>query len=200
MVVIAPVLVSDRLRPALSRTLPLVVVIAELTVMSRPQQTTKLPFVAVTAKFTFTSRSASNLSVVVLGVATQLTASLTVMSPLPGVDDGKVVTGGVPATVAVVPVAVLIVTLLVTSKADSLAPVMSPPVGAMMKSAGSITKLPVLPVVAAVVTSALSEISTRAADASIEPPSAPFGALASSVPPTVTSPVFMSPNRLMTPP
>ena len=36
---------------------------------------------------------------VVLGVAVQLTASLTVMSPLPGVAVKRFVTGGVPATV-----------------------------------------------------------------------------------------------------
>ncbi|MCY1171575.1 hypothetical protein D9M73_116890 [compost metagenome] len=129
-----PVLVSEKLRPAFSNMLPLVVVIAARTVMSRPQQITKLPLVAVIAKFTFTSRSASNFSVVVLGDAVQLIASLTVMSPLPVVPELMLVTGGAPATVVVEPVAVLIVTLLVTSSADSVAPEMSPPIGAMVKS------------------------------------------------------------------
>jgi hypothetical protein len=72
-------------RPALNKTLPLTVVIAALTLMSRPQHTTKFPFVAVTALLMFTSRPAVNVSVVVLGAAVQLTASLTLMSPWPGV-------------------------------------------------------------------------------------------------------------------
>ncbi len=75
----------NTLRPALSRTLPLVVVMAAFRLMSRPQQTTKLPFVAVIAAFRFTSRAAFSVSVVVVGAAVQLTASLMLMSPLPGV-------------------------------------------------------------------------------------------------------------------
>ncbi len=72
-------------RPALRRTLPLTVVIVPLALMSRPQHTTKLPLVAVIALFRSTSRSAISFRVVVLGAAVQLTASLTMMSPLPGV-------------------------------------------------------------------------------------------------------------------
>ena len=83
----APTLASEKLRPAFNSMLPLVVVIAALTAMSRPQQMTKLPLVAVTAKFTFTSRSANNFSVVVLDDAVQLIASLTMMSPLPVVEE-----------------------------------------------------------------------------------------------------------------
>src|SRR4029077_5451301 len=84
-VVIAPTGRRKTLRPALNRTLPLVVVIAEPTLISRPQHTTKFPLVAVMAALMFTSRAAFNVNVVVLGVAVQLTASLTVISPLPGV-------------------------------------------------------------------------------------------------------------------
>ena len=69
------------LRPVLNKTLPLTVVMALLTLMSRPQHTTKFPLVAETALFTFTSRMAFNVRVVGFGVAVQLTASFTLMSP-----------------------------------------------------------------------------------------------------------------------
>ncbi len=130
----APARFKFRLFPAPSRTLPLVVVMAALTFTSRPQQVTKFPFVAVMALLMFTSRAALNVRVVVLGVAVQLTASLTVMSPLPDVDECRVVTGGVPATVPSVPASVVMVTLFVTRSAESVAPEMFPPVGEMTKS------------------------------------------------------------------
>ena len=95
------------------------------------------------------------------------------------------------------PVVVLIMTLLVTSSADSVAPEMSPPVGAMVKSRGSMLYVPVLPAGAAVVMIAPSAILTFAAEVSIEPPSPPLGALASSVPVTSTAPLSMSPSRLI---
>ena len=184
-VLIAPAGFRFRLRPALSSTLPLVVVTAALTLTSRPQHTTKFPLVAVTAWLTFTSRSAFSVKVVALGLAVQLTASLTLISPLPVVAVLRVVTGGVPATVASGPVCVVIVTLLVTSRAESVAPLMlsvAPP--PMMKSCGSISQVPVCPWCAAVVTRAVSRTLTCAAEVSMKPPLPPCGALASSVPPT----------------
>ena len=78
----APLLTIVTSRPALSRTLPLVVVIFAFTLTSRPQQTTRFPLVAVIAAFTFTSRTASNVRVVGIPEAVQLTASLTKISPL----------------------------------------------------------------------------------------------------------------------
>ncbi len=132
-VVMAATAPRVRLRPALSRTLPLVVVMAALTLMSREQQLTKLPLVAVTAALTLTSRSALRVRVVVLGVAVQLTASLTLMSPFPGLAVWRLLTGGVPATTLSGPVEVLMVTLLVTSKAERVAPEMLPP-APMVKS------------------------------------------------------------------
>ena len=111
-----------------------------------------------------------------------------------------VVTGGAPATVAVEPVVVLIVTLLVTSIADSVAPEISPPSGAMMKSRGSMVNVPVFPAKATVVTNAPLATLTLAPEASIAPPLPLIGALASSVPPTVTTPVAISASRLITPP
>src|SRR5450830_1203929 len=170
--------------PALSKTLPLVVVIAAFTLASRPQHTTKFPLVAVMAAFTLTSRAAFNDSVVVLGVAVQLTASLTLISPLPGVAVFRVLTGGVPATSVRGPVAVVITTLLVTSRAESVAPLMlSVATLPMVKSCGSISQVPVSPVGAAVLTLASLAIITCAADVSMKPPLPPLGALASSVPP-----------------
>src|SRR5471030_1934510 len=186
------------LRPAVSNTLPLVVVMGALILASRPQHTTTLPLTAVMAAFTFTSRRAFILKVVVLGVAVQLTASLTLMSPLPGVAVKRLVTGGVPATVLSVPVSVLMVTLLVTSRAESVAPEMLP-VAETVKSWGSISQLPVTPKGAAVVIFAWSVTFTLAAEVSIKPPSPPLGALASKVPLTFTSPFCISPIRLIVP-
>jgi hypothetical protein len=97
------------LRPAANKTLPLVVVMGAFTLMSRPQHTEKFPSTAVTAACMLVSRSASKVRVVGAPLAVQLTASLTKISPLPG------------------PVAVVMVTLLVTSWAESVAPEMLPP-------------------------------------------------------------------------
>ena len=109
------------LRPALSKTLPLVVVMAAFTLTSRPQQATKLPLVAEIGLLTLMSRTAFRVKVVGLVLAVQLIASLMWMSPLPAVAVLSVVSGGVPATVTLGPVAVLMVTLLVTSWAESVA-------------------------------------------------------------------------------
>ncbi len=137
-VVIAATMFRIRSRPALIRTLPLVVVIGAATLASRPQQITKLPLVAVTAAFTFTSRAASRVKVVVLGAAVQVTAWSTLMSPLPGVVEVKLCVGGVPrAEPLAAPGRVLMTTLLVTSRAESVAPEMFWP-AAMVKSTGSI--------------------------------------------------------------
>ncbi len=62
--------------------LPLVVVMLALIFTSRPQQVTKLPWVAVIGWLMITSRSAFKVRVVwAVGRATQVTASLIVMSP-----------------------------------------------------------------------------------------------------------------------
>ncbi len=199
--VVVMALVANRFtsRPALKSTLPSVVVMAPATLMSRPQHTTKFPFVAVIAKFRFTSRPAFNVRVVVVGAAVQLTASSTLISPLPGVDEKIVVMGGVPGAVEPLPDMVLITTLFVTSRAESVAPEMSPPMGAIVKSNGSMENVPVRPLGARVVTTAVLAIFTLAADASITPPLPPFGALASSVPLSFTWPFCMSPSRLIVP-
>src|SRR5579863_953344 len=144
-VVMAALTARLRSRPALISTLPLVVVMAALMLASRPQQITKLPFVAVIAAFTVTSRAASRVSVVGFDEAFQAMASLTMMSPLPGDDELKLVTGGVPATVPLAaPGSVLMTTLLVTRSAERVAPSMFPP-APIVKSTGSIDQVPVLP-------------------------------------------------------
>jgi len=99
--------------------------------MSRPQHTTRLPLVAVIAALMLTSRKPSSDSVVGTPEAVHTTASLTKMSPLPPVPS--------PADSSV-----LMVTLVVTSWADSVEPDMSPP-GPMIKSLGSISQVPVKP-------------------------------------------------------
>ena len=142
-------------RPAFSNMLPLVVVTAAFRFTSRPQHTSKLPFTAVTAAFTLTSRSAFKLKVVGLELAVQLTASFTKMSPLPGVVVNRFVSGGVPGVVASLPTAVVIVTLLVTSNAERVAPeILSVALPPMMKTSGSIRNIPEIPVGAAEVTRA----------------------------------------------
>ena len=105
--------------PALSRMLPFVVVSAALTFTSRPQQATILPLVAVIAALILRSRNAFSVNVVALPDAVQATASLTMMSPLPGVLS--------PARGMV-----LMMTLVVTNWAESVAPVMFPPIAAMV--------------------------------------------------------------------
>ena len=171
-------------RPALSRMLPLVVVIGALTLMSRPQHTTRLPLVAVIARLMLTSRKPFRVSVVGLPEAVHEIASFTKMSPLPPVASGVIV---------------LMTTLLVTSCAESVAPEMLPPVGAMMKSAGSISQVPVTPNGAAVVILTPSAMLTVAADVSMNPPLPPSGALASSVPAMFAVPLCMSPSSRIFP-
>jgi hypothetical protein len=200
-VLIAPIAKKFTLLPALKSTLPSVVVIAAATLMSRPQHTSKFPSTAVTGLLMLTSRAALRVSVVFTDAAAQLTESFTLMSPLPGVVVKRLISGGVPGAVLSVPASiVLIVTLLFTSSAASVAPVILPPVGAMVKSTGSMVQVPVLPLGAAVVTFAVFATFTVAPEVSIVPPSPPFGALASSVPPTVTVPFCMSPSSLIVPP
>ena len=81
-VVMAATLFKITSRPALNKTLPLVVVMAALTLMSRPQHTSRFPLTAVIALFTFRSRTEFSVRVVGVEDAVQLTASLTLMSPL----------------------------------------------------------------------------------------------------------------------
>ncbi len=190
---------TSTLRPALSRMLPLVVVSAALTITSRPQQVWMLPLVALTELLNTTSRSALSRSVVVLGVAVHAIASLTMMSPLPGEVVPVSVSGGVPGVVTVPVALVLIVTLLVTSNADSVAPEMLP-FGPMMKSCGSISQVPVVPVGASVETCDESAIETLAAEVSMKPPLPPFGALASRVPVRLSVPFCISPSSRILPP
>ena len=74
-----------------------------------------------------------------------------------------------------------------------------PPGAAIVKSVGSINHVPVWPAVAAVVTFAVSAIFTCAVLVSMNPPSPPFGADASSLPLRFTVPLCMSPNSSITP-
>ena len=173
------------LRPASSRTLPLVVVIGALTFTSRPQQATRLPLVAVIAALMLTSRWAFNVRVVGVEDAVQAMASLTWMSPLPG-------------WLAPGPVSVLITTLVVTSWAERVAPEILPP-APMVKSAGSISHVPVSPPGASVVMRVSVAIFTVPAEVSMKPPSPPSGALASRTPPTFSTPLGMSPKRRIVP-
>ncbi len=70
----------------------------------------------------------------------------------------------------------------------------------MVKSVGSTSHVPVLPVGAAVVMCAVSAISTWAPDVSMLPPLPPLGAEASSVPSTLTLPPSGLPSSLISPP
>ena len=120
-------------------------------------------------------------------LADQETALLTTISPLP-----------------LVSAAVAMLTLLLPRLVDRVvAPmpdaVRAPMPAAILKSTGSISQVPVLPPGAAVVTRASSAILTFAAEVSIKPPSPPFGAEASSTPPTITVPAAMSPSKVMVP-
>ena len=82
----------------------------------------------------------------------------------------------------------------------SSVPVISPPLAAIVKSTGSINQVPFSPIAAAVVITAPFATLTCAAEVSMKPPLPPVGALASSVPPTLTVPVFMSPIKRIVPP
>ena len=88
---------------------------------------------------------------------------------------------------------------MVGSSADSVAPEMLPPIGAITKSCGSISQLPVRPLAAAVVMTAPAAMFTFAAEVSMNPPSPPLGALASSVPVTLAVPLCMSPSSMIDP-
>ena len=122
----------------------------------------------------------------------QLTVSFTKMSPL--VPDAPYLS--VPVFV---PVWVWMITLLVPSAVPSAAPVMSPPLEAMVKSTGSSSQVPVRPLAALVSTTASEATFTLAPEVSTKPPLPPFGAEASSVPPTVVVPVFKSERRTILP-
>ena len=189
------------LRPAPNNMLPLTVVTAALTLISRPQHATTLPFVAVMGWLILMSRTAFSVNVVGLELAVQLTAWLTWMSPLPSIDVPMFCSGGVPGVMTVGPGAVVMVTLLVTSRADSVAPeILSSAPPPMVKSCGSISQVPVCPRGALVLTLASCATRTVAADVSIKPPLPPAAALASSVPATFAVPFCMSASSLMTPP
>ena len=96
----------------------------------------------------------------------QVTVSLTLMLPsLP------------------LPAVLWMVTLPWPRFADRVAPLMSPPVAAMVKPSGSISQVPSWPDAARVVIAAPSATFRCAPEVSMCPPSPPFGALASSVPP-----------------
>ena len=75
-------------------------------------------------------------------------------------------------------------------------PLMASPI---LKSAGSINQVPLLPSVAKVITFTESSIFTCDALVSIKPPLPPSGAEASSVPPTLTVPDVMPPSSMMPP-
>ncbi len=69
----------------------------------------------------------------------------------------------------------------------------------MVKSTGSMVQVPVTPFGASVVTVEPSATFTVAAEVSMAPPFPPLGALASSNPPTFTTPLCMSPSSVITP-
>ena len=110
-------------------------------------------------------------------LADHVTSSLTLIFPTPGTAE-------------------VVLTMVTSFKAKLLAstvPVIFPPEAAMVKSTGgSISHVPFWPAAAKVVTFALSATCTCAAEVSIKPPSPPFGALASNIPPTFTVPTCMS--------
>ena len=117
------------------------------------------------------------------------TASLTLILPTPA---------------AVLPWLDKNVTLLLAKAAERVVPEMSLAVpkifpAPILKSAGSISQVPLLPLVARVVTLTVSAILTCAAEFSINPPSPPLGAEASSVPPTLIVPICMSPINIIWP-
>ena len=116
-------------------------------------------------------------------LALQETLSLTLMLPLP----------------AARPLLLCSVTEVVPSSVESVAPVISPPVGATVKSCGSISQVPMRPRAAAVVTFASLATSTLAPLVSIKPPLPPPRALASIMPPTFTVPAVMPPKSSMVP-
>ncbi|MEI9989072.1 MAG: hypothetical protein WDM86_03455 [Rhizomicrobium sp.] len=107
--------------------------------------------------------------------------------------------GGVPGVVVSGASTVSIVTLLVTRRADSVAPEMLPVVPPTVKSCGSMCQVPVSPRGAAVVILATSAILTVWAEVSIAPPLPPWGALASSVPLMFVVPFCMSPSSRIVP-
>ncbi len=196
LVVVMAALSMFTLFPAINKRPPSVVVMAEFTYVpffimfiSPPAFAAKFPPVVVTACRTFTSRNAFNVRVDAL---VHVTASLTKISPLPGVVPYKLVAVFVPV------VTVLMTTLLVTRLAESVVPRISPP-APMMKSCGSISQLPDVPCAAWVVIRASPAILTCAAEVSMKPPSPPLGADASNVPPTFTVPFCMSPISLIVP-
>ncbi len=117
-------------------------------------------------------------------LADQLTVSSTLMLPL------------VPPA----PPVLAMVTLPEPSSLLKVAPSTSPPEGAMLKSVGSMVQVPFLPFAASEVTTLPSATFTRAALVSIMPPLPPLGALASSVPPTCTTPLLMSDSSRICPP
>ena len=117
-------------------------------------------------------------------LALQLTLSLILMLP----------------ELPLLPLLLWIVTLPPARLFESVAPVMSPPLAATVKSTGSISQLPLAPLWARVVMCASLATVTCAALVSMVPPLPPSGALASSVPPTLTLPLCMSPSSRMTPP
>ena len=115
--------------------------------------------------------------------ALQTTASFTLILPDP----------------AVFPVLLSRSTGVVPSSLESAAPVISPPLAAMVKSCGSMSQFPYSPVAAKVVILASVATSTCAADVSMKPPLPPCGAEASSVPPTSTVPAIMPASNVMLP-
>ncbi len=120
-------------------------------------------------------------------LALQETESLTLMlPPLP------------PPVTKEVPVLLKMAKFVELRSLLNVAPVISPPVGATVKSVGSMSQVPVRPLAAAVVTFAPFATSTTAPLVSIKPP-LPLGALASSVPPTLTVPAVMPPRSSIIP-
>ena len=98
------------------------------------------------------------------------------------------------------PWALLMVVLVVPRLSLRVAPVISPPEAATVKSCvGSIAHAPVLPYVARVSIFAPSAILTAAPEVSTEPPSPLSGAEASSVPLTAVVPTLISESSTIFP-
>ena len=125
------------------------------------------------------SFNAFKVSVLLLHV----TLSLTLISPL----------------VPVLPLVLWMVMLLDSSSLDNRLPVVLPPVAAMVKSVGSMSHWPVLPLSERVETLVVLAMLTLAAEVSINPPSCPLWPVALSWPLTMVSPTCMSPSRMISP-
>ena len=149
-----------------------------VTVAPPPAASVSPPFAAVMASLISMLRTAVSVSVF---AADQPSASLTKISPLPSVAPSLLDRATLPPSRLV----------------ESVAPVMSPPEAAMVRSFGSMSQVPDAPPSASVVTRAVSAMESAAPEVSTKPPvppSPPFASppFASIVPEKVVLPVAIS--------